>query len=220
MTTDWIGPVTMSDPVRPRTGRPLGSRNSAMQARAVRTREAIIAVAAQHFDTDGYGNTSVNTIIGTGDFAKGAIYYHFPTKETMAQQLVSDWNVAVAETVSEVAVICTGRRVVEQLTAIFISLAGRIAVDTGLRAGMKLTLEPSIDDATAFTRWVDSIGDIVESAITDGELVDTSTTRRLAWNLCAGVVGIVHASVTLRDDVDLTTRIHDMVAAHLHSALA
>ena len=210
----------MSDPVRPRIGRPLGSRNSAMQARAVRTREAIIAVAAQHFDSDGYGNTSINRILETGDFAKGAFYYHFPTKESMARQLVSAWNLAVAETVSEVAVIRTGRPAVEQLTTIFISLAGRISVDTGLRVGMRLTLEQSIDDATAFARWVDSIGDIVESAITDGEFVDTSTTRRLAWNLCAGVVGIAHAAVTLRDDVDLTTRIHDMVAAHLHSALA
>ena len=49
----------------------------------MRTREAIIAVAARHFDTDGYGHTSINTISGTGKFAKGAMYYHFPSKEAM-----------------------------------------------------------------------------------------------------------------------------------------
>ena len=54
-----------------------------MQDRAVRTREAIIAVAARHFDTDGYGHTSINTISATGKFAKGAMYYHFPSKEAM-----------------------------------------------------------------------------------------------------------------------------------------
>ncbi|MER2220209.1 MAG: TetR/AcrR family transcriptional regulator, partial [Rhodococcus sp. (in: high G+C Gram-positive bacteria)] len=51
---------TSATPTRPRIGRIPGSKNSAMQDRAVRTREAIIAVAARHFDTDGYGHTSIN----------------------------------------------------------------------------------------------------------------------------------------------------------------
>ncbi len=44
------------------------------QHRTVRTRKTIIAVAAQHFDTDRYGHTRINTISGTGKFAKGAMY--------------------------------------------------------------------------------------------------------------------------------------------------
>ncbi|EME19422.1 hypothetical protein [Rhodococcus qingshengii] len=54
-----------------RIGRVPGRKNSAMQERAVRTREVIIAVAARHFDTDGYG---INTISATGKIAKGAMY--------------------------------------------------------------------------------------------------------------------------------------------------
>ena len=54
----------------------LGSKNSAPQARAVRTRQATIAIAARHFDTDGYGHTSININInlGTGRIAKCAMY--------------------------------------------------------------------------------------------------------------------------------------------------
>ncbi|KAB2583052.1 TetR family transcriptional regulator, partial [Rhodococcus erythropolis] len=53
-----------------------------------------------------------------------------------------------------------------------------------------------------------------------GELTDTPTTHRLAWNLCAGTVGAANASAALRVDVDLATRIEDTVTAHLKSTTA
>ena len=211
---------TSATPTRPRIGRIPGSKNSAMQDRAVRTREAIIAVAARHFDTDGYGHTSINTISGTGKFAKGAMYYHFPSKEAMAEHLISDWNHTLDETISEALAAGSSSTAGEKLAAIFISLAQHIGEDTNLRAGMKLTLEPTINNGAAFAHWVDAISDIIETAITDGELTDTPTAHRLAWNLCAGTIGAANASAVLREDIDLATRIEDTVTAHLNSSSA
>lgn len=208
---------TATTRIRPRIGRAPGSKNSAPQARAVRTREAIIAVAARHFDTDGYGQTSMNTITHTGKFAKGAMYYHFPSKEAIAQQLIADWNLAVDESINDAAVDAAERITSDRLTAIFSSLALKIADDTNLRAGMKLTLEPSIDNGAAFARWVDAISGIVETAISAGEYADGPIAHRLAWNLCSGTVGAVQAAATLREDVDVATRVQDVVSAHLRS---
>ncbi len=191
-----------------------------MQDRAVRTREAITAVAARHFDTDGYGHTSMNTITHTGKFAKGAMYYHFPSKEAIAERLISDWNHTLAETISEALAAGASSTAGEKLTAIFTSLARQVTENTNLRAGMKLTLEPTINNGAAFAHWVDAISDIIETAITDGELTDTPTTHRLAWNLCAGTFGAAHAASALREHVDLTVRIEDVVTAHLRSTLA
>lgn len=191
-----------------------------MQDRAVRTREAIIAVAARHFDTDGYGHTSINTITHTGKFAKGAMYYHFSSKEAIAQHLISDWSRTFADTISGALTAGSSSTAGEKLTAIFISLAQRIGEDTNLRAGMKLTLEPTINNGAAFAHWVDAISGIIETAITDGELTDTPTTHRLAWNLCAGTLGAANAVSALREHIDLTVRIEDVVTAYLRSALA
>ena len=204
---------------RPWIGRPVGSRNTTKQARAVRTRETILADAARQFDNDGYGNTSVSTILAANDIAKGALYYHFPSKEAIAQQLSESWNEAVAESISDAAAHLDGGTAVDRLTAIFTSLAHKIADDTTLRAGMKLTLEPAVDNGAAFAHWVDSIGEIIETAITEGELTDTPIARRLAWNLCAGTIGAANASATLREDIDLATRIEDVVTAQLRNAL-
>ena len=201
---------------RPRIGRAPGSKNAEPQARAVRTRDAIIAVAARHFDTDGYGHTSMNTIARAGKFAKGAMYYHFPSKDAIGNQLLSDWKRTVDETVSDVTA-GSGSTAAEQLTAIFTSLARQITEDINLRAGMKLTLEPSIDNTDGFAHWVDAISEIVDTATTTGEIPNTPTTHRLAWNLCAGTVGAAHASASLGEDIDLVTRIGDAVAAHIKS---
>ncbi|MBH5141155.1 TetR/AcrR family transcriptional regulator [Rhodococcus erythropolis] len=200
---------------RPRIGRAPGSKNSAMQDRAVRTREAIIAVAARHFDTDGYGHTSINTISATGKFAKGAMYYHFPSKEAIAQHLISDWNRTLDDTVSEALASGSSSTAGEKLAAIFTSLARRIAEDTNVRAGMKLTLEPTVGSAAGFAHWVDVVNDIIGTAIAAGEITNTLTTHRLAWNLCAGTLGAVNASAVLHENVDLTTRIDDVLTIHL-----
>ena len=158
---------------RPWIGRSVGSTSMLKQDRAVRTREAIIAVAAHHFDIDGYGNTSINTIIGTGKFAKGAIYYHFPSKEAIAEHLISNWNRTLADTVREALVADADSTIGEKLTAIFTSLAHQIAEDTNLRAEMKLTMEPTVNNGAAFAHWVDAISTIVDTAITAGDIPDT-----------------------------------------------
>lgn len=208
--------VTSSN--RPRIGRVPGSKNSAMQDRAVRTREAILTDAARQFDTDGYGNTSISTILAANGIAKGALYYHFPSKEAVAQHLISDWNLAVDEAISDAS--RAAGTAFDRLTAIFSSLARKIAEDVNLRAGMKLTLEPRIDNGAAFARWVDAVSDIVEMAITAGEYVDGPIAHRLAWNLCSGTVGAVQAAATLRESVDVATRVQDAVSAHLKSLAA
>jgi len=116
-----------------------------MQDRAVRTREAIIAVAARHFDTDGYGNTSINTISATGKFAKGAMYYHFPSKEAIAEHLISDWNRTLDETISEALTSGSSSTAGEKLAAIFISLAQRIGEDTLGAVNASAILHENVD---------------------------------------------------------------------------
>ena len=208
----------MTDQIRPHIGRPLGATAQMKHPRAIRTRQLILSVAARHFDAHGYGDASVNAILAAGNLTKGAIYFHFPSKESIAQQLTADWIYTVTELVTDAAgqhLTATG-----QLTTIFTALAQGVAADANLRAGMKLTLEPTVDTANAFARWVDAISDIVDTGITTGEIPDTPSAHRLAWNLCAGTLGAANASATLREDIDLATRIEDTVAAHLKASTA
>lgn len=142
-----------------------------------------------------------------------------PIQKAIAQHVISDWNRTLDETVSEALAAGPRTSLGEKLAAIFTSLARQIAEDTNVRAGMKLTLEPTIDKAAGFAHWVDAISDIIETAITTGELTNTLTTHRLAWNLCVGTIGAAHAAAALGEDIDITVRIEDIVAAHLRGTL-
>ena len=208
---------------------PAHGQHLPIQARAHKTRAAILSAAASQFDVLGYAETSISTIIGAGGITKGAIYFHFTSKEAIALQLIDDWNHTVSETISTARIL--GSESVKkspilssestklgQLTAIFASLADQVTTDPSLRAGMKLTLEPSIDDDHAFSRWVGDIHSLVEEAIAAGELGNHPAVNRLAWNLCTGTVGAAHAHTTTPQNISLATRIDDTVAAHLIAA--
>lgn len=182
------------------------------QPRAARTKAKILAAAATRFDTEGYALASTNDILADAETTKGAMYFHFSSKEAMAQQLVNDWSTEVHKAFSD----ASGEPAIGQLTTVFRSLARQLESNTNLRAGLKLTLEPSIDGAhQSYMQWVDETSDLVDRAIAAGDISDTAAAHRLAWNLCAGFTGAVQASAVLREDVNLAARIEDILEAHI-----
>ena len=62
----------------------------ARQERAEVTREAILEGAAEAFDAAGFGSTSLSDISQRAGVTKGALYFHFPSKEALAHTLMMD----------------------------------------------------------------------------------------------------------------------------------
>lgn len=181
-----------------------------IQQRAFATRATILREAARSFDASGYRSVSINSLITNSDLTKGAIFHHFSSKGAIAQHLVQGWVSAVAEAFSEAT--SPGEVPTQQLRAVFVALAHQIDDDVHLRAGMKLTLEPAIEGAhQAYRQRVDATSDVVE----DGNVDDSALSHRLAWNLCAGFAGAATTIPALRKDIDLPTRINDLLTVHL-----
>lgn len=61
----------------------------AQQERARRTRAAIVEAAASEFARRGYAAASVNTILQGSNATKGAMYFHFQSKEDLARAVLS-----------------------------------------------------------------------------------------------------------------------------------
>lgn len=87
----------MNEVVRPPIGRPAGSTQSHRQSRALATRRAILAASSANFDIEGYTAARLDKILSDSNLSKGALYFHFPSKEAIAQQLIADWDLAVGE---------------------------------------------------------------------------------------------------------------------------
>lgn len=189
------------------------SRYEPTQRRAIRTRDEIVAIAARAFDARGYAAASMSAIVSESYLSKGSIYFHFPSKESIARYLVAGWIGAVERSIVEAA----GARVsrIEQLRVVCADLTERVGSDVALRSGMKLTIDPALGDGSAFSRWVALAEVLIESAVAAGEVDDTPVVRRLAWNVCAGMVGIACASAVVEGVNDSGCRIADVVNAHI-----
>jgi AcrR family transcriptional regulator len=88
------------------------------QARAVATRETILAAAAHEFATEGYHAASLSKILERSGVTKGAMYFHFASKEAMARAVADIMDARLPEVVAEWVgdeVVCrAGLRVVHE----------------------------------------------------------------------------------------------------------
>jgi AcrR family transcriptional regulator len=60
----------------------------ARKLRAEQTRTIIVKAAAELFDRYGYDSASLRDIVARAKVAKGAVYFHFPTKEDLAHAIM------------------------------------------------------------------------------------------------------------------------------------
>lgn len=79
-----------ADPPRPAAG---ARGDAPRQARAVATRGAILAAAAEEFASRSYHEASLSRILERSKVTKGALYFHFVSKESIALAVVDEMEV-------------------------------------------------------------------------------------------------------------------------------
>ncbi len=62
------------------------------QERAIRTRQNIMLAAATVFNERGYKAATIADILTTAGVTKGALYFHFPSKDDLAQEVLATQN--------------------------------------------------------------------------------------------------------------------------------
>lgn len=62
----------------------------AKQARAVQTRRSIVEAAARVFADHGYERAAISEILRRANVTKGALYFHFTSKESLAQAIMDE----------------------------------------------------------------------------------------------------------------------------------
>ena len=73
-------------------------RHELGQARAEATRGKIIDAAVALFADAGYGDTDLAAIVRQAGITKGAFYYHFESKEQVADAIIAEGNFRFAAT--------------------------------------------------------------------------------------------------------------------------
>ncbi|MFF0814854.1 ScbR family autoregulator-binding transcription factor [Rhodococcus sp. NPDC003318] len=110
------------------------------QERARRTRAAIVDAAAVEFARRGYAAASVNTILEGSHATKGAMYFHFESKEDLARAVLASALERYTEAIERWKNLDADP--FQILHAIIVELAERFSTEVIVQAEFRLIIEP------------------------------------------------------------------------------
>lgn len=175
--------------------------------RAEITRQAILDGAAVAFDLGGFEGTSLSDVVRNAGVTKGALYFHFPSKEALARTLMDEQNV-VAERVP--ATDAPGLQTVIDLTH---QMAHGLRTDVRIRAGIRLVIEFGSfthPDPTPYDAWIDTCRSCLTPAQQRGDINPSLNVQDLSTLLVGAFTGIQVTSHVRTRREDLHTRVTDL----------
>jgi len=171
------------------------------QERAEVTRSAILDGAARAFDAEGYHGTSLGDIVKEAGVTKGALYFHFGSKEELAQALV-DEQFSALESVTD-----TPKPGVQTVIDIVHTMARLLVADVRVRAGIRLVIDQSSKAGLVsepYTRWIELFRECLVQAQQRGDVKADLDPGRVARLIVGSWTGMQLSSQVLSGRADLT----------------
>ncbi|MFE7649694.1 TetR family transcriptional regulator [Streptomyces phaeoluteigriseus] len=187
----------------------------AKQERAIRTRRAIVEAAGAVFDEHGYTSTTIAMVLERAQVTKGALYFHFASKEALAQAVLN-------EQVPFGAVPPQPCKLQEIVDMTFV-VARRLLDNALLRGSVRLAVDqetPSgVDHGEPFRQWAQALTELLELAGERGELLPTVKPAETVDLLVGTFTGVQLMSRALTDRADLGDRL-SVMWAHILPSIA
>ncbi|MGP3971683.1 ScbR family autoregulator-binding transcription factor [Streptomyces sp. 6N223] len=177
------------------------------QDRAVRTRAHILRCAAEIFAVRGYPYTSITDVAQRVGMTKGAVYFHFPNKESLAVAVVEELYSRWPRTLDEVR--SKGLSPFDTVIEMFDQATGDLANDAIMQAGTRLQNERSFIDAELpepYVDWTSLISSLLHEARELGQLRDGVDPDQAARVTVAAFFGMQHISDNLHRRADIMER--------------
>lgn len=191
----------------------------ARQARAIQTRTSILLAAAEVFDERGYSTATITEIIARAGVTKGALYFHFTSKEDLA--------LGVIAAQLELGPLPEQRTKLQELVDQGLLFAHQLQHDPLTRASVGLAMDQWSESAEGgnpfhgrpFQSWADRLTEVLVEARERGELLPHVDPAETAELLSGSFTGIQWTSQVLCQRADLTRRVIAMFR-HLLPSIA
>jgi AcrR family transcriptional regulator len=159
------------------------------QARSEVTRQKIIAAAVDLFRGVGYDATSLGDIIDRVGVTKGALYYHFDSKESLARAIIADGATAVTEAFA--AIVSSPAPAFENMIHGVFVVADLVRSDPLAGAAVRLAraLGEFNEASGAYDGWLQALSAQTAQAKDQGDLRDDVDPVVVAELVLAAVLG-------------------------------
>ncbi|WP_331742406.1 TetR/AcrR family transcriptional regulator (plasmid) [Streptomyces sp. NBC_00876] len=186
----------------------------AEQLRAIRTRQTILSAAAKIFEEHGYQAATISQILTEAGVTKGALYFHFHSKEDLAQGVLGEQDQRI--------IVPLRASKVQEIVDVVMLHAHRLQTDPMVRAGVRLTMDQltqSLDRSGPFLRWGEVGVDLLQQAKAQGELLPHITPAETAEVIVGSFAGIQAMSQAVCEYRDLVVRVSALMRHVLPSAV-
>lgn len=190
----------------------------ALQERAVRTRRAVLVAAAAVFAEVGYEAATIAEILARAGVTKGALYFHFSSKEELAQAVLAGQLGAIPAVPPRELVLQQG------LDEAFV-LAYLLSVgDPLVQGSIRLTVDqgaPSdrLDRQAPMRGWITRNAELLARAKDKGELLPHVDVEAAAKMFVGAFTGVQVLSKIMTGHADLPERVTDL-QRHLMAGVA
>ncbi len=180
----------------------------ARQARSELTRQKIITAAVDLFSERGYPATGLGDIIARAEMTKGALYYHFDSKESLAEAIIDDGGTAMLATFRTIA-DSSSPALENTIHGLFV-VADFTRTDKIARIGMQLLRTFSGINAAAtrvYTGWLDELTAQLTQAADEGDLQEKLDVAGAAEVILGSMLGAEALSRATATGTDLRERV-------------
>jgi AcrR family transcriptional regulator len=187
----------------------------ARQARAGVTRRKIITAAVDLFAEIGYPATGLGEIIERADMTKGALYYHFDSKEALAEAIIAESGasmLAAFQNITETSSPALENLIHGLFVVCDFTRTDRVA-DIGLHL---LQTFAGINDTTArvYASWLDAISAQLHRAAAEGDLregLDPGAVADVVLSALLGAEALTRAGTSGTDLRERLVRTWDLL---------
>jgi AcrR family transcriptional regulator len=158
--------------------------------------------AATVFQREGYGAATIADIIATAGVTKGALYFHFQSKEDLAQGILGEQS-------RQDPAPQDGSQL-QQLVDTGLLFAHRLKTDSLVRASVRLSLDQhaaGLDRRGPFQAWREHALELLVAAKVEGELLPHVMPVDTAELYVGCFAGLQMMSQTMSDYEDLPERL-------------
>ncbi|GGU93777.1 gamma-butyrolactone-binding protein [Streptomyces albospinus] len=174
----------------------------AQQDRAIRTRRTILEAAASVFDDHGYDRATIAEVLERAGVTKGALYFHFASKEELALAVLEEHVVDIAVAPQKIKL--------QEFVDSGQVLAYRLRRDPMQRGAARLAVEQGsnrLDRKRSMLAWTQFVEMLLNEAKGRGEVLDSVVVRETAEMFVGAFAGLQTMSHALTNQADLCHRL-------------
>ncbi|MGW6703875.1 ScbR family autoregulator-binding transcription factor [Streptomyces sp. NPDC054956] len=182
----------------------------ARQERAIRTRQKILVAAAELFDEVGYEAATISEVLKRSGVTKGALYFHFTSKEELAQAVLAG-QVGALPPVPKPELFLQ-QSLDEALVLAYLLRKG----DPMVRGSVRLTLDQGspldgLDRQIPMQGWNDHNTAVLARAKECGELLPHIDIEATAKMFTGSFTGVQVLSKIMTGHADMVDRVTDLM---------